>query len=121
MTNWRAAIGRWAIAVAKTYFGDKTTFEMACDIEEHVAWLLPSKDMDEDEGMDVEEIEEEEPSIEEIVRRRKREFVSAPFLWGNGSIGTREKEPVCKCLPTDFLCAWLASCPSTLHSHTGIF
>jgi len=34
--NWRAAIGRRAIAIVGAYFGDKELFSTAEDIKEHV-------------------------------------------------------------------------------------
>lgn len=79
----------------KTYFGDKGTFEKTEEIEEHVRWLLPDKD-EENEDSDEEDEEEDgiDVDIEEVVRRRKRKFVGAPFLYENGLIGPAE-EPVC--------------------------
>ena len=94
--NWRAAIGRRAMAVTKAYFGDKTIFETMNEIGEHAKWLLPSQDMNEGEGTDMEEVDEGVASIEEVVRQRKRKFVGAPFLWENGLIGVAGDEPVCK-------------------------
>ena len=86
--NWRAAIGRRAMAVVKAFFGDKTAFETAKDVEEHVSWLLPNNDVDEDgSGAEEEEIDATVAPIEEVVRQQKRKFIGAPFLWENGSIG----------------------------------
>jgi hypothetical protein len=102
VTYWRAAIGRRAIGVVKTYLGDKSIFGTTEEVEEHVQWLLPDKDEEtdeEDEGKDNDEDkeggidEEDNVDVEEIVRRRKKRFVGAPFLYQNGLIGPA-KEPV---------------------------
>lgn len=101
--NWRAAIGRRAMGIVNTYFGDKRVFNEAEEIEEHVQWLLPNKDEEIDEGADEDDDDDEDDeddesssiSIEEIVRRRKRKFVGAPFLYENGLIGPA-KGAVCE-------------------------
>jgi len=84
------------MAVVKAYFGDRTIFETTNDIAEHVSWLLPSQDADEDDGANAGEVEESVVSIEEVVRQRKRNFVGAPFLWENGLIGVACEEQVHK-------------------------
>ena len=57
------------MTVVKAYFGDRLVFRAPEDIGEHVKWLLPDKDADVEGGRtDVEAVEEEAPSIEEIVR-----------------------------------------------------
>ena len=86
----------------KAYFGDKSVFNKREEIEEHVQWLLPDKDEDvEDEESNSEEDEDDngddddnDVDVEEIVRRRKKKFVGAPFLYENGLIGPAN-EPVC--------------------------
>jgi len=88
------------MGIVNTYFGDKSVFSEAEEIEEHVQWLLPNKDEEADEGADEdgeddEDDEDDDIDIEEIVRRRKRKFVGAPFLYENGLIGPA-KEPVCE-------------------------
>ena len=88
--------------MVRAYFGDRTAFKATDDIAEHASWLLPSQDADEDDGINVGEVEEMTASIEEIARRKKREFVGVLFLWENGLIGVACEEPVCKfsdCLP----------------------
>jgi len=94
--NWRAAIGRRAFGIVGTYFGNNELFSTVKDIREHVEWLLPAKDTDEreetneGEGVGGDGSEEEEGAsggIEDAVRRRKRKFIGAPFLWENGLIG----------------------------------
>ncbi|KAF9790426.1 hypothetical protein BJ322DRAFT_1104082 [Thelephora terrestris] len=66
----------WAIGIVKAYFGDKSIFGTAEEVEEHVQWLLPNKDEEideEDEGKDNDEDkeggtdEEENVDVEEIV------------------------------------------------------
>jgi len=75
------------MAVVKAFFGDKTNFEMVKDVEEHVEWLLPNKDADEDgSGAEDKEIDETVTPIEEVIHQQKRKFIGAPFLWENGSI-----------------------------------
>lgn len=99
------------MAIAKAYFGDRTIFETARDIEEHVKWLLPSKNADDDEGIDVEEAEGD-PNIVELVRQQKRGFFGALFLWENGLIGVGSEEPVRK-YPVCFSYTQLALHPPT--------
>lgn len=82
------------MGIAKAYFGDKEVFDGPEDIKEHVEWLLPTKDADESEEANRDESEEEEEgeaSVEEVVRRRKKKFAGAPFLWENGLIGPSAK------------------------------
>jgi hypothetical protein len=101
------------MAVVKAYFGDGAIFETTDDIEEHVGWLLPNKDVDEDEGVDVEGVEGG-TSIEEIARQRKKEFVGAPFLWENGLIGVAGEEPVCELSDQFPACGQPYLCLSTI-------
>lgn len=82
------------MGVVNAYFGDESVFKKTEEIEEHVQWLLPNKDEGTDEEAD-EDDEEDDVDVEEIVRRRKRKFVGAPFLYENGLIGPA-KEAVCK-------------------------
>lgn len=90
MTNWRATIGRRAIAVARAYFGDESIFESPNEIEEQAKWLLPSpQDVSERGGTDAEAV-----SVEEIVCRQKAKFTGAPFLWENGLTGVASNEQV---------------------------
>lgn len=126
--NWRAAIGRRAITVAKTYFGDKTLFGTANEIEEQVRWLLPIQGANEgdetDEEVDEdadEEADEEVASIEKIVRQRKEKFIGAPFLWENGLIGPAGDEPVCKPLSTFSPTRSVDLTSVHPHSRRGIF
>ena len=95
------------MAVTKAYFGDRTILETINEIKEQANWLLPSQDENEGGGFDTEEDGEEVANIEEIVRRRKRKFIGAPFLWENGLIGVAGDEPVCKFLR--FFHIWLVS------------
>ena len=102
VTNWQAAIGRRALGVVGAYFGDDKVFRTMEDIKEHVEWLLPAKDGDECEEADESEGSDDDGSkeavsIEDVVRRRKRKFVGAPFLWENGLIGPGAKIEVHKC------------------------
>lgn len=75
----------------KTYFDDKTVFDNADGIKEHVQWLLPNKDEEANEEAD----DDDNIDVEEIVCRWKKKFVGAPFLYENGLIGPVE-EPVRK-------------------------